>query len=388
MAIYFDNNSTTHLDPRVFEAMRPYLDGPYGNPSSLHRYGRASRDAVEAARAQVALLVGAQPAEIIWTSGGTEADNLAIKGAATSAAGPTRILYGATEHAAVLEPAKWLRGQGWAVEAIAVHEDGLLDVGAFATQMAQGPVRLVALMRANNETGVIQDVAAVADAVHAQSGLLLVDAVQAAGKIALDFAGLGADLMSLSAHKLHGPRGIGALVKRPGIELTPLHHGGGQEQGLRGGTENVAAIVGFGVAAEWAAKERQARAAHMLVLRERLEAGLHALPGTRIFAEAAPRLPNTVQFALPGYTGEALLMTLDRKGIAVSSGSACHAGSGEPSHVLLGMGVPRETAFGAVRVSFSSRNTEGEVDHLLAVLSALHAEAMATRTNDEYACSR
>lgn len=377
MAIYFDNNSTTRLDPRVFEAMRPYLEGPYGNPSSLHRYGRAARDAVEAARTLVAALIGAQPVEIIWTSGGTEADNLAIKGAAASAVKPTRILYGATEHAAVLEAAESLSGQGWTVESIAMRADGLVDTDRFAAQLARGPARLVALMQANNETGVIQDVAAVADAVHARDGWLLVDAVQAAGKIIVDFSTLNADMLSLSAHKLHGPRGIGALVKRPEIELMPLLHGGGQEHGLRGGTENVAAIVGFGVAAELAAQEWQARAAQMLILRERFEAGLHALSGSRIFAEATPRLPNTVQFALPGYAGEALLMALDRKGIAVSSGSACHSGSGEPSHVLLGMGIPREIAFGAVRLSFSADNTEAEIDRVLAVLSGLHADAMA-----------
>lgn len=377
MAIYFDNNSTTRLDSRVFEAMQPYLQGPYGNPSSLHRYGRAARDAVEAARAQVAVLAGAQAAEVIWTSGGTEADNFAVKGAAASAAKPTRMLYGATEHAAVLESAQSLRGQGWAVDAIAMRQDGLIDAEGFAAQLAQGPLRLVALMRANNETGVIQDLARVADAIHAQDAWLLVDAVQTAGKIPLDFVALNADLLSLSAHKLHGPRGIGALIKRAEVELTPLHHGGGQEQGLRGGTENVAAIVGFGVAAELAVQGRETRAAQMLTLRRRFEAGLHALSGTHIFAEATPRLPNTVQFALPGYVGEALLMALDRKGIAVSSGSACHSGSGEPSHVLLGMGIARDVAFGAIRVSFSAENTEAEVDRVLAVLSVLHAEAMA-----------
>lgn len=374
MAIYLDNNSTTHLDARVFEAMTPYLQGPYGNPSSLHRFGRAARDAVEAARAEVAALAGVRPEAVVWTSGGTEADNLAIKGAAAGAARPSRVLYGATEHAAVLETAESLTGQGWQVESIAVRPDGLIDSEAFDRQVAKGPLRLAALMRANNETGVIQDVATVADAVHAQGGWLLVDAVQAAGKIPLDFHALKADLMSLSAHKLHGPNGIGALIKGADIDLTPLHHGGRQEHGLRGGTENLAAIVGFGVAAQLAVQEREARAAHMLALRKRFEAGLKALDDARVFAESAPRLPNTVQFSLPGYTGEALLMALDRKGVAVSSGSACHSGSGEPSHVLLAMGVARDEAFGAIRISFSAHNSEAEVDKTLAILSRLCAE--------------
>lgn len=371
MPVYLDNNATTHLDPRVLDAMQPYLSGPYGNPSSLHRYGRAARDAVEAARAQVAALVGAQPAEVTWTSGGTEADNFAIKGAAASAPTVTRILYGATEHPAVLETAEALRAQGWPVQVIAVRDDGRIDRAALDAQLARGPLRLAALMLANNETGVLQDVAAVAPAIHAQGGWLLVDAVQAAGKLALDFTALQADLMTLSAHKLHGPRGIGALLRRADVELTPLLHGGGQEHGLRGGTENLAAIVGFGAAAELAQQELDARIAHMLGLRQRLEQGLHALPGVRIFAEAAPRLPNTVQFALPGYEGEALLMALDRQGIAVSSGSACHSGRGEPSHVLLGMGIARDVAYGAVRASLSKDNTGADVDRLLAVLATL-----------------
>jgi cysteine desulfurase len=367
MAVYFDNNATTRLDPRVLEAMLPYLGGPYGNASSLHRFGRAARDAIERAREQVAALVNCQAKEIIWTSGGTESNNLALKGVC-EASRPTRLLYGATEHPAVLETAEALRARGWQVETVAIDMNGLIDWPAFERQLAAGPLRLVSLMRANNETGVIQDVARAAPLVHAAGAWLHVDAVQAAGKMPVDFAALQADLMSLSSHKIYGPKGIGALVLRADVELVPLHHGGWQEHGLRGGTENVASIVGFGAAAELAMQELDARVAQQRALRERLEAGLRGVPGVRIFAETSERLPNTVQFALAGYEGEALLMQLDRKGFAVSSGSACASGRGEPSHVLLGMGIEHEVAKGAIRVSFGHDNTAAEVDQFVAVL--------------------
>lgn len=371
MPVYFDNNATTRLDPRVLEAMLPYLSGPYGNASSLHRFGRAARDAVEAARAQVAALVGAQPGEVIWTSGGTEANNLAIKGV-TDHATPSRVLYGVTEHPAVMETAESLKARGWGVEPVAVNHDGVILWDEFAAQLRLAPVKLVALMRANNETGVIQDVSDAATLVHGAGAWLHVDAVQAAGKMPVDFSALGCDLMSLSSHKIYGPKGIGALIVSSEVELSPLHHGGAQERGLRGGTENVAAIVGFGVAADLAAQELVARSTHTLVLRERLEAGLREISGIEIFGAAAPQhLPNTLQFALHGYDGEALLMQLDRKGIAVSSGSACASGKGEPSHVLIGMGIAPDVAKGAIRVSLGKDNTEAEVDQFLSALKAV-----------------
>ncbi|WP_029920940.1 cysteine desulfurase family protein [Nevskia soli] len=377
MPIYFDHNATTPLEPRVLEAMLPYLSGPYGNPSSVHRYGRAARDAVEAARLQVAALAGAQPAEVVWTSGGTESNNLALKGAAGVAKQPSRILYGSTEHPAVLETAESMRSQGWQVETIAIDSQGLVDWPAFEALLRRGPLCIAALMVANNETGVLQDVPRAATLVHAAKALLLADAVQGAGKLPLDFAASGADLMSLSSHKLYGPKGVGALVIRSGVELAPLMHGGGQERGLRGGTENVAAIVGFGAAAELAQQELEARNTHLLALRERLATGLHAVPGITIFGEQSPRLSNTVQFGLKGWEGEALLMALDRKGIAVSSGSACSSGKGEPSHVLLGMGLARDVAYGAIRVSLGKDNTATEVDRFLAVLGELRAAQLA-----------
>lgn len=370
MPVYLDHNASTHLDPRVLEAMLPYLSGPAANASSLHRYGRIARDAVERARVQVASMVGCQPQSLIWTSGGTEANNLAVKGtAATMPVG--RALYGATDHPAVMEAAESLARAGWKVEAIAVDAQGIVDSIRLRAQLEAGGVRLVSVMRANNETGVIQDVAALAPLAHAAGARMHVDAVQAAGKIHLDMDTLGCDLLSVSAHKIYGPKGIGALAVRAGVELAPIQHGGAQERGLRGGTENVAAIVGFGEASELAMAELDARTAHLLNLRVRLEAGLRAIPKLLIFAERSPRLANTVQFSVAGWDGEALLMALDRKGFAVSSGSACASGSGEPSHVLLAMGYDRVTAKGAVRVSLGKDNTTDEVDRFVAALSAV-----------------
>lgn len=377
MPAYLDHNASTPVDPRVLEAMLPYLSGPYGNPSSLHRYGRLARDAVERARGQVAALVGAQPGELIWTSGGTEANNLALKGVCQGGQAG-RLLYGASEHPAVMEAAESLRAAGWPVEVIAVDAQGRIAESAFRQQLLAGPVRLVSLMRANNETGVIHELAPWGSAIHAAGGWLHMDATQAAGKLPLDFATLGADLLTLSSHKLYGPKGVGALVVRAEVELQPLLHGGAQEKGLRGGTENLPAIVGFGAAAELAQQELETRMAHQLALRERLDAGLRALPGVRLFGDGAPRLANTTQFGLAGWDGEALLMHLDRRGYAVSSGSACASGSGEPSHVLLAMGVEPMAAKGAVRVSLGKDSQQSEVDGLLRVLNELRVSGSAS----------
>lgn len=376
MPIYLDHNATTHLDARVLDAMLPYLNGPAANASSLHRYGRIARDAVEAARVQVAALIGAQPAEIIWTSGGTESNNLALKGL-TATRSPGRVLYGATDHPAIMEAAESLRDSGWQVDPVAVQRSGLLDWSAYEAQLAQAPVRLVSIMRANNETGVIQDVMRAATLAHAAGALMHVDAVQAVGKIAVDLPSLGADLLSLSSHKIYGPKGIAALAVGSHVELKPVMHGGAQERGLRGGTENVVAIVGFGVAAELALQELEQRAALSLALRLQLEAGLKKISGVAIFGDGVERLPNTLQFALAGYDGEALLMQLDRKGIAVSSGSACASGSGEPSHVLIAMGYDRDTAKGAIRVSFGKDNSAADVERFLAVFGEIAASLRA-----------
>ena len=370
--IYLDHNATTPLDPRVRDAMLPFLGGPYANPSSQHRMGRAARDAIEAARAQVAALVGADAGEVVFTSGGTEANNFAIKGVAASAR-KGRLLYSAVEHPCVVEPMRALAAQGWAVETIAVDGEGRVDAAAYARQLAGGDVRLVACMVANNETGVIQDVAALT-AASRQSGaktMVHADAVQAAGKIPVSFRDMGVDLMSVSSHKIYGTKGAGALVVGASVDLVPLLHGGGQERNLRGGTENVAAIVGFGAAAELAAAELDARRVHTQRLRDRLQARLAALPNVTLFGARAPRVPNTLQFAVPGVHSATLLGLLDKQGFAVSSGSACASGTDEPSPVLLAMGVPAELALCAIRVSLGKDNTETEVDRFVAALHEL-----------------
>lgn len=367
---YFDHNATTPLDPRVMEAMLPAFGPGYANASSLHRTGRAARDAVEHARGQVAAMAGAQPGEVIFTTGGTESNNLALRG--VLAAAPGALLYGATEHPAVLETGEAIAREGGAAEVIPVDGDGHPDLDWLVGRLAAGDVSLVSVMRANNETGVIIDVPTIADATHAAGAWLHCDATQAAGKLALDMRALGADLLTVSSHKLYGPRGVGALIVRDAVPLRRQMHGGGQELGLRGGTENVPAIVGFGMAAQLAVSELDARTGHMTALRDRLEAGLDAMPGVTRFARTSERLCNTTQFALSGFDGESLLMALDAQGVAVSSGSACASGSTEPSHVLLAMGVAPDVARGAVRVSLGRDNTADEIDAFLATLGQLN----------------
>ncbi|HEX7965437.1 MAG TPA: cysteine desulfurase family protein [Gammaproteobacteria bacterium] len=377
MSIYLDHNATSPLDPRVLEVMQPWLAGAHGNPSSVHRPGRAAHEAIASARAQVAALVNAQPAQVVFTGGGTEADNLALKG--VCAGRPDgKLLAGAVEHSAVLGPADALAEAGWDVRRIPVDGEGRYDLKALDALLATGGVKLVSAMHANNETGVLQDVAAIARRAHSAGALLHCDAVQAAGKVPVDLPALGADLMTLSAHKFNGPRGVGALVMDRRVDLKPLIHGGGQEQGLRGGTEDLAGIVGFGKAAALANEELQARAAHSRELRDALEAEVRRLPGVRVFSGGAERLPNTLQFGIEGLDGEWLVMELDKRGIAVSSGSACHSGSGEPSHVLTAMGLVPAIAKGALRISFGSGNTGADVQ---TVAKALH-EIVAGRARN------
>ena len=372
MSIYLDHNATAPLDARALAAMQAWLAGLHGNPASVHRYGRADHAALETARTQVAALVNAQPAQVVFTGGGTEANNLALKGVC-SGAPAGRLLVGSMEHSAALGPAAALAKLGWQVEYIPADGAGRYDLDALKRLLGQGPVRLVSAMLANNETGAIQDVRGIAALAHAAGATVHCDAVQAAGKLPVDFTALGTDLMTLSAHKLNGPRGVGALIFNRGVALTPLVDGGGQEQGLRAGTENLAGIVGFGCAAELAETELSQRAAHARTLRDRLETGIAQLPGLKIFAAGVERLPNTVQFGIAGLDGEWLVMELDKRGIAVSSGSACHSGSGEPSHVLTAMGLDAATAKGALRVSVGAGNTPQDVDALCAALKEIVA---------------
>ena len=369
--IYFDHNATTALDPRVLDAMMPSLQGAGGNASSLHRPGRAARDALEAAREQVAQSVGVRAAQVIFTSGGTEANNLALRGVVDGFEGGA-ILYGATEHSAVLEPAQQIGARKqWRAEPIPADTAGLLDAQWLAKRLSHGDVRLVSIMRANNETGVVQDVAPLFELARAAGAVTHCDAVQALGKIELEAEALNADFVTLSAHKIGGPKGAGALITLGHVPVKPQMTGGGQERGWRGGTENVPACVGFGAAAELMCEELTERTAQWLSLQTHFEQGLAAIPSVEIFAAQAQRLPNTTQFRFEGFDGEGLLMSLDNAGIAVSSGSACDSGSGEPSHVLLGMGIDPATAKGAVRVSFGAGNTIEQVDQLLAALSQM-----------------
>lgn len=376
MPVYLDHNATTPLHPEALEAMQPHLTKPFGNPASVHRFGRAAHGAVQRARGEVAELVGCRQDEVIFTSGGTESDNLAVKGAAAAQPGRT-VLYGATEHPAVLEAAEALRETGTPVEVIPHSADGHPDWQWLEQRLGQGDVGLVSLMAANNETGVILDTARAAELAHAFDALLHVDAVQAAGKIALDFAGSGADMMALSAHKLFGPRGVGALILRAGTTIHAQMHGGGHEGGMRSGTLNAPGIVGFGAACRVAVRDIAERNTHCRALRDRLETGLQQLSDVTIFAAGQERLSNTCQFGLHGFDGEAMVMAFDREGFAVSSGSACQSEHGEPSHVLLGMGLPRDIAKAAVRVSVGPDNSEADIDALLSALARIRETPMA-----------
>lgn len=364
MAGYFDHNASTPLDERVLEVMLPYLKGSFANPSSIHRLGRLARSAIETAREQLAAMVRVHPSQVIFTSGATEANNAAIMGVGLRL--PLgQMLFSSVEHPSVQEPMFALNRHGWQNERLPVDAAGRTSVEQLAAHLNEN-TRLVSVMWANNETGVINDIAALAKLARDRNVLLHTDAVQAAGKLAVDFSASGAHLMSLSAHKMCGPKGAGALIIERGQELEPLLHGGGQEKGRRGGTENVAGIVGFGKAAELAMQELATRQAHMHQLRDRFEAGLRSvLPESVIFAEQAERLANTVFMAVPGIEGETLIMALDRQGFAVSAGAACGSDLHEPSTTLKAMGIPTELARCAVRVSLGVANTQADVDGLV-----------------------
>ena len=367
MPVYLDHNATTPLDARALEAMLPYLTEQHGNPSSVHRYGRAARAAVDRAREQVAELVNAHPSQVIFTGCGTEASNLAIKGFA--ALNKTGLLaIGATEHPSVAEPANSLKKNGWHVSVLPVDRQGCLIETEMEALLKLRP-EMISVMWANNETGVVQDIPALAAKVRANGGVMHTDAVQAAGKIEVDFSASGVQLMSLSAHKLNGPKGVGALIADKSVEMAPLLQGGGQEKGRRSGTENVAGIVGFGAAASLAKAQLADYGARMRSLRDRLESELRALGDIEIFGAQASRLPNTVCFGMRGVDGETLLLNLDREGIAISSGSACASSHREPSPVLQAMGIDPEVAQGAIRVSFGAGSTEQDVNAFIAALT-------------------
>ena len=366
-ATYFDHNGTTALDTRVLEAMLPYLANQQGNATSRHIFGRTARNAIDQAREQVASAVGAHPSQVVFTASGTEADNLAICGmAAGHDENARQIAYSAIEHPAVSRPALALRQRGWTTAVIAVDANGKVEQASLQS-LLHIPTSLVSVMLANNETGVIQDIAEIAEEVKRHGAHMHTDAVQGLGKIKLDFAALNVHAMSISSHKINGPQGAAALVLDKRVDIQPLLHGGGQEKGLRSGTENVAAIVGFGAACELVSRELLQRTASVRKMRDQLEQGLKNL-GAVIFGNAVERIPNTSFFAFPEIEGETLVMALDRKGFAVASGSACSSDSTEPSHVLLAMGIERDLARGAVRVSLGTANTTEQIEAFLLVL--------------------
>lgn len=366
--VYFDHNATTPLRPEALEVMLPWLSEQFGNASSRHEYGRAARRAIDEARSKVAAAVGAHPTEVVFTSGGSEANNLFIKGAAACMK-PGLLAVSAIEHPCVLRPAEQLVGRGWLLEKLAVDGDGRIDQEKFQAVLERKP-RLLSVMHANNETGVMQAIDDLSRQAMPSGAWFHTDAVQALGKTDVDFRRLnaaGVHAMTLSAHKIGGPKGAAALVLDKHIELEPLIAGGGHERGLRSGTENVAAIVGFGKACELAVQELAEVTSRLPALRIRLERGLLAL-GATLFSVGAERLPNTVYFALPNLEGETLVGQLDRAGFAVASGAACSSVNPEPSHVLQAMGVPAQLARGAVRISLGVANTAAQVEDFLLTL--------------------
>lgn len=363
--VYFDHNATTPLDEKVLAAMLPYLREQYGNASSRHEFGTFARKAANQAREQVAALIRVQPAQVTFTSGGTESNNAFIKGAAGMLK-PSQVAVSAIEHPCIAKPAQELARSGWKVRRLAADSGGRVDLVDVA-QALKEPTGMVSVMLANNETGVIQDVAAIAGQARAARAWMHTDAVQALGKIAVDFNALNVHAMTLSAHKIYGPKGVGALVLDKRIELKPLISGGGHEQGLRSGTENVPGIVGFGAACELAGQRMRELAPRLAAMRDQFERGLGGM-GAMIFGADAPRIPNTSYFAIPGIEGETLVIELDKAGFAVASGAACSSASTEPSATLLAMGVAPENARGAVRFSLGMQNTPQQVENFLRAL--------------------
>ena len=362
--IYLDWNATTPLRPQARAAMTAALD-IIGNPSSVHEEGRAARNLVEAARVSVAHAMGADARNVIFTSGGTEANVLALTPGLRRGDNPPaqRLIVSAIEHASVLAGGRFSPD---AIQIAPVTSEGVVDLDALASMLTKGAPALVSVMLANNETGAIQPISEIADIVHAAIGFLHVDAIQAFGRIPIDITKLKADCLTVSAHKLGGPKGIGALVVAEGVHgLAAAIRGGGQEQGRRAGTENVVGIAGFGAAVVAAMLTMDSDAERMERLRLRLEAGLKARDDMIVFAETAPRLPNTTLFAFRGMKAETAVIAFDLEGVALSSGSACSSGKVQPSHVLAAMGVPRALADGALRLSTGWQTTEADIDRCL-----------------------
>jgi len=363
--VYFDNSATTPVLPEVFEAMRPYFGEQFGNASSIHHHGQETRGAVEHSRESVAALLGCRASEIVFTSGGTEADNLAIFGIAGEG---DHVITSTVEHHAVLNACKQLEAEGCEVTYVPVDGRGCVDPGDVRRALRPS-TKLITIMMANNETGVLQPVEEIGKVSAEADVYFHSDAVQAAGKTALDVKSAGCDLMSISAHKIHGPQGVGALYVRKGTELHPMLYGGRHERSRRAGTENVPGIVGLGKAAELARAGLERREDRKLAaMRDRIEAALLQIECARVNGEGAPRVPNIANLRFDAIEGEALVIALDLKGLAVSTGAACSSGAIEPSHVLLAMGATPDRARASIRISLGKQNTEDEIDFAIGLI--------------------
>lgn len=361
--IYLDHNATTPLHPRVLDAMEPYLKEYHGNPSSLYRPGREAKTAVENARSRIAHCLGCSPSEIVFTAGGTEADNLAIRGIAHARKSPgNHIVTSSVEHHAVLHTCKALEEDGYRVTYLPVRKDGRVDPDEVARNLTP-ETTLVSIMLANNETGAINPVEDIAKIAAERGVLFHTDAVQALGKIPIQIQTLGADVAAFAGHKIYGPKGSGFLYVKQGTPIAPAITGGSHEYGLRAGTENVAGIVGLAEAVVLASSTLESEAKRLEALRHRLETGIsERLSGVRVNSSSAPRVPNTSNFSFQGVDGESIVLALDLEGICVSTGSACSTGDPEPSHVLLAMGLSAREAQGSIRISLGKDTTEAEID--------------------------
>ena len=373
MRVYFDYNATTPLTPEVIEAVARATRDVFGNASSVHHFGQQAKAALDTARSAVAALIHADPSEVVFTSGGTEADNFALRGAA-EALEPTRgrhLVASAIEHEAVLNTLKALARKGWRTTLVPVDHTGIVSTDRLRDAMTEDTV-LVSVMHANNEIGTIQPIAEIAKVAHERGALLHVDAVQSAGKIPVDVRALDVDLLALSAHKFNGPKGAGILWAKRGTRLLPILTGGKHERNRRAGTENVPAIVGLGVAATLAVEKMAAEAVRVAALRDRLETGiLTRVSGTVVNGSKDSRVPNTTNLSFDRVEAESLLIALDLEGVAVSTGSACSSGTLEPSHVLRAMGFSAHRAQNSLRFSLGLFSTDAEVDRVLAVLPGL-----------------
>src|SRR5215469_14048064 len=378
--VYLDYNATTPVEQEVLDAMLPYFTADFGNASSIHTFGQKARDAVETAREQVAALLGARSQEIVFTSGGTESDNHAIFGIATPSAASVsstsrpHVITTLVEHEAVLNACQALEKQGVDVTYLSVDQDGLVDLEDFRRALRPETV-LITIMHANNELGTVQPLEEIGRIAQEADVYFHTDAVQSAGKIPIDVNQLHLDLLSVSGHKLYAPKGIGALYVRGGTRVRQFLYGGHHQRGFRPGTENVAGIVGFGKAAEIAQKSLENDARRLGALRDQLEHGLlHRVPHSRINGGRAPRTPNTTNLVFPGIEGEALLIALDLKGLACSTGAACSSGAVEPSHVLTAIGLPAEEARASLRFSLGRHTTQADIDLALQIIPAAVAQ--------------